>query len=281
MRIDPPLSQTVKSTKTPTREQPIFAGTQRPTALPAAHTDNALRLGLQLAELLQTINGLQRLVTVLFDKTNTVTTSIPTSLTTLFQQLLFPSNQRSLIMWLQQGGERKALAALITQLGQSQSPLNQWLNTLPSDQHHDIAAFLRLAGEQRMPEGQRAQDTHAICLQWPTHDAQSIDITIKKDDKNTNKNDKNINSVWTIQLALPIGAIGQLNVKAQWKNHTLATHFDTPNAALLTRVKALSPLLLKRLTQLGIDCDEPKFQVIAQAITDSPATPRSSVSIKV
>ncbi len=240
----------------------------------------------QLPQLLLSINSLQRLVTLLSTPLNSGTAKLATSpsnsLNTIFQQLFAPQNQASLIAWLQQGGERKPLAQLLQQLSQPQSQLNQWLKTLSPEQQQDIPALLRLAAEQRGPETQRTQDTNSIYLQWPINNNQSIDIKIKNEHEDSSSNaDKNINSCWTVKLALPIGAIDILNVTAQWKNSTLATVFETVNPLLLHKIEQVSPLLFSRMSQLGINCESPKFLQASEKESNDHLASSNGLLIKV
>ncbi|PQJ67504.1 hypothetical protein [Photobacterium angustum] len=240
----------------------------------------------QLPQLLLSINSLQRLVTLLSTPLNSGTAKLATSpsnsLNTIFQQLFAPQNQASLIAWLQQGGERKPLALLLQQLSQPQSQLNQWLKTLSPEQQQDIPALLRLAAEQRGPETQRTQDTNSIYLQWPVNNNQSIDIKIKNEHEDSSSNaDKNINSCWTVKLALPIGAIDILNVTAQWKNSTLATVFETVNPLLLHKIEQVSPLLFSRMSQLGINCESPKFLQASEKESNDHLASSNGLLIKV
>lgn len=237
----------------------------------------------QLPQLLLSINSLQRLVTLLSTPLNSGTAKLATSpsnsLNTIFQQLFAPQNQASLIAWLQQGGERKPLALLLQQLSQPQSQLNQWLKTLSPEQQQDITALLRLAAEQRGPETQR---TNSIYLQWPINNNQSIDIKIKNEHEDSSSNaDKNINSCWTVKLALPIGAIDILNVTAQWKNNTLATVFETVNPLLLHKIEQVSQLLFSRMSQLGISCESPKFLQASEKESNDHLASSNGLLIKV
>ncbi|EAR56185.1 hypothetical protein SKA34_02329 [Photobacterium sp. SKA34] len=246
-QIEKPLSGNINS------QSPLFNS-------PGGKEQNLIS---QLPQLLLSINSLQRFVTLLSTPLDSGTAKLvppSNSLNTIFQQLFAPQNQASLIHWLQQGGERRPLAQLLQQLSQPQSLLNQWLKTLSPEQQQDIPALLRLAAEQRGPEIQRTQDTNSIYLQWPINNNQSIDIKIKNEHEDSSSNAvKNINSCWTVKLALPIGAIDILNVTAQWKNSTLTTLFETINPLLLHKIEQVSPLLFSRMAQLGINCESPKF----------------------
>lgn len=265
MRINSTPSHTANAAQAAPTDKPQASSIGRQTPLLASLETKASNPVSQLPQLLLSINSLQRLVTLLFNPLNSgtakLTTPLPNNLNAIFQQLFAPNNQASLIAWLQQGGERKPLAQLLQQLSHPQSPLNQWLKTLSLDQQQDVTALLRLAGEQRGPETQRAQESNSIHLQYPISNEQFIDIKVKKDSDDSSSNaDKNINSCWTVKLTLPIGAIDILNVTAQWENSTLNTAFSTTNAALLTRVEKVTPLLLARMKQLGITCKTPSFQ---------------------
>ena len=265
MRINSTPSHSPSAAKAAQIEKPSSSNIKSQAPLFTSTGGKDQNLISQLPQLLLSINSLQRLVTLLSNPLNSGTAKLATSpsnnLNTIFQQLFAPQNQASLIAWLQQGGERKPLALLLQQLSQPQSQLNQWLKTLSPEQQQDIPALLRLAAEQRGPETQRTQDTNSIYLQWPINNNQSIDIKIKNEHEDSNSNaDKNINSCWTVKLALPIGAIDILNVTAQWKNSTLTTVFETVNPLLLHKIELVSPLLFSRMAQLGINCESPKFR---------------------
>lgn len=264
MRINSTPSHSPSAAKAAQIEKPSSANIKSQAPLFTSTGGKDQNLVSQLPQLLLSINSLQRLVTLLSNPLNSgsarLATSPSNSLNTIFQQLFAPQNQASLIAWLQQGGERKPLALLLQQLSQPQSQLNQWLKTLSPEQQQDIPALLRLAAEQRGPETQRTQDTNSIYLQWPINNNQSIDIQIKNEHEDSKSNaDKNINSCWTVKLALPIGAIDILNVTAQWKNNILTTVFETVNPLLLHKIEQVSPLLFSRMAQLGINCESPKF----------------------
>ena len=264
MRINSTPSHSPSAAKAAQIEKPSSANIKSQAPLFTSTGGKDQNLVSQLPQLLLSINSLQRLVTLLSNPLNSgsarLATSPSNSLNTIFQQLFAPQNQASLIAWLQQGGERKPLALLLQQLSQPQSQLNQWLKTLSPEQQQDIPALLRLAAEQRGPETQRTQDTNSIYLQWPINNNQSIDIQIKNEHEDSKSNaDKNINSCWTVKLALPIGAIDILNVTAQWENNILTTVFETVNPLLLHKIEQVSPLLFSRMAQLGINCESPKF----------------------
>ncbi|KJG40346.1 hypothetical protein UA32_00780 [Photobacterium angustum] len=264
MRINSTPSHSPSAAKAAQIEKPSSANIKSQAPLFTSTGGKDQNLVSQLPQLLLSINSLQRLVTLLSNPLNSgsarLATSPSNSLNTIFQQLFAPQNQASLIAWLQQGGERKPLALLLQQLSQPQSQLNQWLKTLSPEQQQDIPALLRLAAEQRGPETQRTQDTNSIYLQWPINNNQSIDIKIKNEHEDSKPNaEKNINSCWTVKLALPIGAIDILNVTAQWKNNILTTVFETVNPLLLHKIEQVSPLLFSRMAQLGINCESPKF----------------------
>ncbi|KJG18602.1 hypothetical protein [Photobacterium angustum] len=264
MRINSTPSHSPSAAKAAQIEKPSSANIKSQAPLFTSTGGKDQNLVSQLPQLLLSINSLQRLVTLLSNPLNSgsarLASSPSNSLNTIFQQLFAPQNQASLIAWLQQGGERKPLALLLQQLSQPQSQLNQWLKTLSPEQQQDIPALLRLAAEQRGPETQRTQDTNSIYLQWPINNNQSIDIQIKNEHEDSKSNaDKNINSCWTVKLALPIGAIDILNVTAQWKNNILTTVFETVNPLLLHKIEQVSPLLFSRMAQLGINCESPKF----------------------
>ncbi|EAS64022.1 hypothetical protein L4D04_08790 [Photobacterium angustum] len=264
MRINLTPPHSPSAAKAAQVEKPLSGNINSQSPLLTSAGGKEQNLISQLPQLLLSINSLQRLVTLLSNPLNSGTAKLATSpsnsLNTIFQQLFAPQNQASLIAWLQQGGERKPLAKLLQQLSQPQSQLNQWLKTLSPEQQQDIPALLRLAAEQRGPETQRTQDTNSIYLQWPINNNQSIDIKIKNEHEDSKSNaDKNINSCWTVKLALPIGAIDILNVTAQWKNSTLTTVFETVNPLLLHKIEQVSPLLFSRMTQLGINYESPKF----------------------
>lgn len=264
MRINSTSSHSPSAAKAAQIEKPSSANIKSQAPLFTSTGGKDQNLVSQLPQLLLSINSLQRLVTLLSNPLNSGTAKLATSpsnsLNTIFQQLFAPQNQASLIAWLQQGGERKPLALLLQQLSQPQSQLNQWLKTLSPEQQQDIPALLRLAAEQRGPETQRTQDTNSFYLQWPINNNQSIDIKIKNEHEDSKSNaDKNINSCWTVKLALPIGAIDILNVTAQWKNSILTTVFETVNPLLLHKIEQVSPLLFSRMAQLGINCKSPKF----------------------
>lgn len=264
MRINSTPSHSPSAAKAAQIEKPSSANIKSQAPLFTSTGGKDQNLVSQLPQLLLSINSLQRLVTLLSNPLNSgsarLATSPSNSLNTIFQQLFAPQNQASLIAWLQQGGERKPLALLLQQLSQPQSQLNQWLKTLSPEQQQDIPALLRLAAEQRGPETQRTQDTNSIYLQWPINNNQSIDIKIKNEHEDSKSNaDKNINSCWTVKLALPISAIDILNVTAQWENNILTTVFETVNPLLLHKIEQVSPLLFSRMAQLGINCESPKF----------------------
>ncbi|KJG03705.1 hypothetical protein [Photobacterium angustum] len=264
MRINSTPSHSPSAANAAQIEKPSSGNIKSQTPLFTSTGGKDQNLVSQLPQLLLSINSLQRLVTLLSNPLNSgsarLATSPSNSLNTIFQQLFAPQNQASLIAWLQQGGERKPLALLLQQLSQPQSQLNQWLKTLSPEQQQDIPALLRLAAEQRGPETQRTQDTNSIYLQWPINNNQSIDIKIKNEHEDSKSNaDKNINSCWTVKLALPIGTIDILNVTAQWKNNILTTVFETVNPLLLHKIEQVSPLLFSRMAQLGINCESPKF----------------------
>ncbi|WP_058119897.1 hypothetical protein [Photobacterium kishitanii] len=246
--------------------------------------NNQSNLISQLPQLLLSMNSLQRLVTNLLIPLNLGTAkssqSIPSSLQQLFSQLLLPNNQSTLISWLQHNTDHQTLAVLLLQLSQSSSPLNQWLNQLNSEQKQEFMALLRLASEQRGPENQRSPDNNNIHLQWVQENGQTIQLQINKQPQNKKNTVKDNNNQWTVKLSLPIGAIDNMNVTACWHQQQLSTRFECANQQLLLRIERVTPYLISRLQQLGINSTPPQYKLLTRQQENTPPTP-SGLSIKI
>ncbi|SMY14933.1 hypothetical protein PAQU9191_00149 [Photobacterium aquimaris] len=246
--------------------------------------NNQSNLISQLPQLLLSMNSLQRLVTNLLFPLNLGTAkssqSMPSSLQQLFSQLLLPNNQAGLIHWLQHNIGHQTLATLLLQLSQPSSPLKQWLSQLSPEQQQEFTALLRLAGEQRGPENLRSPDSHQLHLQWVQDNGQTIELQINNHQKNKKNTTKDNNNRWTVKLSLPIGAIDTVNVIACWHQQQLSTRFECVNQQLLLRIERLTPYLISRLQQLGINSTPPQYKRLTeQPLHTPPAT--SGLSIKV
>ena len=251
---------------------------------PAITAINQSHLISQLPQLLLSMNSLQRLVTNLLLPLNLGTAksthSAPQALQQLFSQLLLPNNQAALITWIQHNTSYQSLATLLLQLSQPSSSLNQWLITLTDDQQQQFTALLRLAGEQRGPEKQRSTDNHNLQLQWVQDNGQTILLHVNNQQKKKTNTAKDNNNQWTVKLSLPIGAIDNMNVVACWHQQQLSTQFESANQQLLQRIKRVTPYLIARLQQLGINSTPPHYKLITHQPEKHQQAP-SGLSIKV
>ena len=240
--------------------------------------NNQSNLISQLPQLLLSMNSLQRLVTNLLLPLNLGTAkspqSMPSSLQQLFSQLLLPNNQAGLIHWLQHNTGHQTLATLLLQLSQPSSPLKQWLSQLSPEQQQEFTALLRLASEQRGPENQRSPDSHQLHLQWVQDNGQTIELQINHHHKNKKNTIKDNNNRWTVKLSLPIGAIDTVNVIACWHQQQLSTRFECVNQQLLLHIERLTPYLISRLQQLGINSTPPQYK----QLTEQPQPTLSATS---
>ncbi|MEC6795930.1 hypothetical protein VXS03_02555 [Photobacterium sp. S4TG1] len=238
----------------------------------------------QVPQLLLSMNSLQRLVTNLLVPLNlgTVksTQSTPQLLQQLFNQLLLPNNQATLITWLRHNTGHQTLATLLLQLSQPSSLLNQWLSQLSPEQQQEFSALLRLAGEQRGPESQRSPDNNNIHLQWVQDNGQTVLLQINNRSHKKTNVVKNNNSQWTVKLSLPIGAIDIMNVIACWHQQQLSTCFECTNQTLLHHIERVTPYLISRLQQLGINSTPPQYKLAITQQHNLPAV-ASGLSIKV
>ncbi|PST94757.1 hypothetical protein C9I86_00360 [Photobacterium sp. NCIMB 13483] len=238
----------------------------------------------QLPQLLLSMNSLQRLVTNLLIPLNLGTVKSPHStphvLQQLFNQLLLPNNQATLITWLQHNTGHQTLATLLQQLSQPSSLLNQWLGQLGPEQQQEFSALLRLAGEQRGPENQRSPDNNNIHLQWVQDNGQTVLLQINNRSQKKTNAVKNNNSQWTVKLSLPIGAIDIMNVIACWHQQQLSTCFECSNKTLLHHIERGTPYLISRLQQLGINSTPPQYKLAPPQQQHQPAV-ASGLSIKV
>ena len=238
----------------------------------------------QLPQLLLSMNSLQRLVTTLLIPLNLGTAkspkSVSSSLQQLFNQLLLPNNQPTLIHWLQHNTDHKTLAKLLVQLSQPSSQLNQWLQQISSEQQQQFTALLRLASEQRGPENQRSPENNNIHLQWVQDNGQTIQLQIDNKQQKKTNTDKDNNKQWTVKLSLPIGAIDSMNVIARWHQQQLSTQFECANRQLLHHIERVTPYLISRLQQLGITSTPPQYKLLTHQQENSSSTP-TGLSIKV
>ncbi|WP_256383078.1 hypothetical protein [Photobacterium toruni] len=261
---------------------PAFKTSQ--VELPPIIANSNSKLISQLPQLLLSMNSLQRLVTNLLIPLNLGTAksphSIPSSLQLLFNQLLLPNNQPTLIHWLQHNIGHQTLATLLLQLSQPSSPLSQWLNQLSSEQQQEFTALLRLAGEQRGPESQRSLDNNNIHLQWVQDNGQTIWLQLHSHQQQKKNTVKDNNNKWTVKLSLPIGTIDSMNVIACWSQQQLSTHFECTNQMLLHHIERVTPYLISRLQQLGINSTAPHYKLLTQQQPNTPPAP-SGLSIKV
>ncbi|WP_297479271.1 hypothetical protein [uncultured Photobacterium sp.] len=251
---------------------------------PSIITNNHSKLISQLPQLLLSMNSLQRLVTNLLLPLNLGTVkpthSTPHVLQQLFNQLLLPNNQATLITWLQHNTGHQALATLLQQLSQPSSQLNQWLIQRPPEQQQEFIALLRLAGEQRGPENQRSPDNNNIHLQWVQDNGQTISLQINNRSQKKTNTVKNNNSQWTVKLSLPIGTIESMNVSACWHQQQLSTRFECTNQKVLHHIERVTPYLISRLQQLGINSTPPQYKLTLPQQQHQPAV-ASGLSIKV
>ncbi|MCD9523167.1 hypothetical protein GLP14_10085 [Photobacterium carnosum] len=242
--------------------------------LPTIITSSNSKLISQLPQLLLFMNSLQQLVTNLLIPLNLGTVKsthvAPQPLQQLFNQLLLPNNQPALINWLQHNIGNKTLATLLLQLSQSSSPLSQWLNQLSPEQQQEFTALLRLAGEQRGPENQRSPDNNNIHLQWVQANGQTISLQVNNHQPKKTNTVKNNNNKWTVKLSLPIGTIDKMNVLACWHQQQLSTRFECANQTLLHHIERVTPYLISRLQQLGINSTPPHYKLIIQQPQNMP-----------
>lgn len=215
----------------------------------------------QLTQLLTQMNVLQRLFTTFTAHSSAKTIAPPALITHLFSQLLLPQNQTILIQWLRQGAGKHVLSQFLEQSTQADSPLKQWLLTLPSDEQEEFKALLKLAAEQRVALTTKENELTSLQLHLLQPTGRELQLSIERDTSSESERKADKHPQWTVKLALPVGSYDVVHAAAIWDQQKLVLSFETDNVQLLRRTEVLSPLLTERLAMLGFRCEPATFKV--------------------
>ncbi|MCW8092822.1 flagellar hook-length control protein FliK [Alteromonas sp. ASW11-130] len=100
------------------------------------------------------------------------------------------------------------------------------------------------------------------------------EVLLKREDHhNNNENSTDVGSkVWNFTMKLDIDELGKLLVKSKVSSTTLNLHLYTSSDALLSKIKETLPMLLKRLSELGLTIEHSSYQrgKIPETLGESP-----------